>query len=54
MAKKDTILVRMKSTVSGYFKVKKRNPKKQPEKLARKMYDPTVRKHVDFKEEKLK
>ena len=32
----------------------KRNPKKFPTKLAFKKYDPVVRKHVEFKEQKLK
>lgn len=55
MAKKDTILVKMVSTAdTGYFYVKKRNPKRYPEKLALKKYDPVARKHVEFKEVKLK
>lgn len=55
MAKKNTILVRLSSTAgTGYFKVKKRNPKKQPDKLSFRKYDPVARKHVEFKEEKLK
>ena len=39
---------------TGYFVVAKRNPKTQTEKLSRRMYDPKVRKHVQFKEVKLK
>jgi large subunit ribosomal protein L33 len=39
---------------TGYFKVKKRNPKTQTEKLSFKKYDPKLRKHVIFKEEKIK
>ncbi len=55
MAKKNTILVRLVSTAdTGYFLVKKRNPKKQPEKLSFRKYDPVVRKHVEFKEQKIK
>lgn len=55
MAKKSTILVKLVSTAgTGFFYVKKRNPRKQPEKLAFKKYDPKVRKHVEFKEQKLK
>ncbi len=55
MAKKNTILVKLASTAgTGYFLVKKRNPKKQTEKLSFRKYDPVVRKHVEFKEEKLK
>ena len=55
MAKKDTVLVKLASTAgTGFFYVKKRNPKKQTNKLAFKKYDPVAKKHVDFKEEKLK
>ena len=55
MAKKNTILLKLVSTAgTGFYYVKKRNPKKQPEKLSFRKYDPVVRKHVEFKEEKLK
>ncbi len=55
MAKKNTILVKLVSTAgTGFYFVKRRNPRKQPEKLAFRKYDPVIRKHVDFKEEKLK
>lgn len=55
MAKKNTILVKLVSTAdTGYYFVKRRNPKKQTEKLSFRKYDPVVRKHVQFKEEKLK
>ncbi|MBX9727071.1 MAG: 50S ribosomal protein L33 [Alphaproteobacteria bacterium] len=55
MAKKATILVKLESTAdTGFFYVKKRNPRKQTEKLAFKKYDPVARKHVEFKETKLK
>ncbi len=55
MAKKNTILVKLVSTAdTGYFVVRKRNPKKQTEKLSFRKFDPVVRKHVPFKEEKLK
>ena len=40
--------------LTGYFYVKKRNPKKLIKKLEFRKYDPVVRKHVLFKEEKLK
>lgn len=55
MAKKGaTILVKLESTAgTGYFKVRKRNPRKLLEKLAFMMYDPRARKHVLFKEKKL-
>ena len=55
MAKKATILVKLESSAdTGFFYVKKRNPRKQTEKLAFKKYDPVARKHVEFKETKLK
>ena len=56
MAKKNkNILVRLVSTEgTGFFLVKKRNPKTQTEKLSFRKYDPKVRKHVLFKEEKIK
>ncbi|HJD55345.1 MAG TPA: 50S ribosomal protein L33 [Rickettsia endosymbiont of Pyrocoelia pectoralis] len=56
MAKKNkNILVRLVSTAgTGFFSVKKRNPKTQTEKLSFRKYDPKVRKHVLFKEEKIK
>lgn len=66
MAKKNaSLLVRLVSTalkktttgeekLTGYFYVKKRNPKKLINKLEFRKYDPVVRKHVMFKEEKLK
>ncbi|WP_341787365.1 50S ribosomal protein L33 [Rickettsia endosymbiont of Cantharis rufa] len=56
MAKKNkNILVRLVSTAgTGFFLVKKRNPKTRTEKLSFRKYDPKVRKHVLFKEEKIK
>jgi len=55
MAKKNTVLVKLVSTAeTGFYFVKKRNPKKLTEKLNFRKYDPIVRKHVEFKEEKLK
>ncbi len=56
MAKKNkSILVRLVSTAgTGVFWVKKRNPKTQTEKLSFRKYDPVVRKHTVFKEEKIK
>lgn len=56
MAKKNkNLLVKLVSTAgTGYFLVKKRNPKKLTTKLEFRKYDPRVRKHVLFKEEKMK
>jgi large subunit ribosomal protein L33 len=55
MAKKNTIFVRLVSPFkTGYYMVKKRNPKKQPEKISLRKYDPVARKHGVFVEKKLK
>lgn len=57
MSKKKSkgLLVKLVSTAgTGYYLVKKRNPKTLTEKLSFKKYDPKVRKHVEFKEEKIK
>lgn len=56
MAKKQKhMLVKLVSTAgTGYYLIKKRNPKTQTEKLSFRKYDPKVRKHVMFKEEKNK
>lgn len=55
MAKKNIVLIKLESTAdTGYFYVKKKNPKKQTEKLSFRKYDPIARKHVEFKETKLK
>lgn len=53
--KSKNLLVRLVSTAgTGYFLVKKRNPKSLTEKLSFRKYDPKIRKHVEFKEEKIK
>lgn len=55
MAKKNVVLVKLESTAdTGYFYVRKKNPRKHTEKLSFKKYDPIVRKHVEFKEVKLR
>lgn len=55
MAKQNTVLIKLISTAdTGYFYVKKKNPKKTTEKLSFRKYDPVARKHVDFKESKMK
>ena len=53
--KKDVQLIKLVSTAdTGYFYVAKKNPKKLTEKLEFKKYDPVARKHVAFKESKMK
>lgn len=55
MAKQNTVLIRLVSTAdTGFFYVKKKNPKKTTEKLEFRKYDPVARKHVAFKEAKIK
>ena len=55
MAKSSTVLVKLVSTAdTGYYYVTKKNPRTQTEKLSMRKYDPVVRKHVEFKEDKIK
>jgi large subunit ribosomal protein L33 len=55
MAKKATVLIKLESSAdTGFFYVRKKNPKKQTAKLSFKKYDPVVRKHVVFNETKMK
>ena len=55
MAKSATVVVKMLSTAdTGFFYVASRNPRKKPEKMTMRKYDPVVRKHVEFKEAKIK
>jgi large subunit ribosomal protein L33 len=55
MAKPPTVKIRMMSTAdTGYFYVTKKNPKKTTEKLTLNKYDPVARRHVPFKETKIK
>ncbi|CAO3422825.1 MULTISPECIES: 50S ribosomal protein L33 [Azospirillum] len=55
MAKQNTVLIKLLSTAdTGFFYVKKKNPKKTTEKLSFRKYDPVARKHVEFKEAKIK
>ena len=55
MAKPVTQKIKLLSTAgSGYFYVTKKNPRDQTEKMVFKKYDPVARKHVEFKEAKIK
>jgi len=55
MAKQTFVKIKMQSSAdTGYFYVTKKNPKTQTEKLTLKKYDPVARKHVEFKESKIK
>ncbi len=55
MAKPSSIVVKLVSSAdTGYYYVTKKNPRTQTEKLEMRKYDPVVRKHVAFKEGKIK
>jgi large subunit ribosomal protein L33 len=55
MAKANTILIKMVSTAdTGYYYVTKKNPRTLTDKLEMRKYDPVVRKHVTFKEGRIK
>jgi large subunit ribosomal protein L33 len=55
MAKSNTIQIRLVSTAdTGYFYVTKKNARAQTGKMEMRKYDPVVRKHVAFKEAKIK
>ena len=55
MAKPNTILIKLESTAdTGYYYVVGKNPRTKTDKFVFRKYDPVVRKHVQFKETKLK
>lgn len=55
MAKPTTVKIKLLSTAdTGFFYVTKKNPRTQTDKMSFRKYDPVVRKHVDFKETKIK
>ena len=55
MAKPASIKIRLNSTAdTGFFYVTKKNARTKTEKMVVKNYDPVVRKHVEFKEGKIK
>jgi large subunit ribosomal protein L33 len=54
MAKPATIKIRLNSTESGHFYVTKKNPRNTTEKMSFRKYDPVVKKHVEYKEGKIK
>jgi large subunit ribosomal protein L33 len=55
MAKPATVKIRLVSTAdTGFFYVTKKNPRNTTEKMTFRKYDPVVRKHVEFKEAKIK
>ena len=55
MAKPASIKIRLNSTAdTGFFYVTKKNARTKTEKMVLKKYDPVVRKHVAYKETKIK
>jgi large subunit ribosomal protein L33 len=55
MAKTNTVQIKLVSSAdTGYFYVTKKNARTQTGKLEFKKYDPVARKHVLFKESKMK
>lgn len=55
MAKPTTVKIRLVSSAdTGFFYVTRKNPRNQTEKMNLRKYDPVVRKHVEFKEAKIK
>ncbi len=55
MAKANTIKIKLVSTAdTGYFYVTKKNSRTMTDKMTKKKYDPVVKKHVEFKESKIK
>ncbi|MBN8944107.1 50S ribosomal protein L33 [Phreatobacter aquaticus] len=55
MAKAATIKIKLISTAdTGFFYVTKKNSRTMTDKLSKKKYDPVARKHVEFKEAKIK
>lgn len=55
MAKSNTILIKLVSSAgTGYYYISKKNPRTTTDKLEFRKYDPVVRKHVLFKEGRIK
>lgn len=55
MAKQTTVKIKLESTAgTGYYYVTKKNSRTKTEKMVIKKYDPVAKKHVEFKEGKIK
>ena len=55
MAKPATVKIKLVSSAgTGFYYVTKKNPRTMTEKLTVRKYDPVARKHVEFKEGKIK
>lgn len=55
MAKGNVIKIRLVSTEgTGFFYVTRKNPRTKTEKMVLRKYDPVLRRHVEFREAKIK
>ena len=55
MAKTNREIIRLVSSAgTGHFYTTTKNKRLHPEKMETKKYDPTIRKHVDYKEAKIR
>ena len=55
MAKPATIKIKLESTAgTGYFYVTRKNSRTMTEKMTARKYDPVARRHVEFKEARIK
>ena len=55
MAKATMIKIKLVSSAdTGFYYVTKKNSRTQTEKLVKKKYDPIAKKHVEFRESKIK
>jgi large subunit ribosomal protein L33 len=55
MAKATTIKIKLVSTAdTGYFYVTKKNSRTMTDKMTKRKYDPVAKKHVEFKESKIR
>ena len=55
MAKPTSILIKMVSSAdTGFYYVTRKNSRTMADKLVQKKYDPVAKKHVEFRESKIK
>jgi len=55
MAKAASVKIKLVSSAdTGFYYVTKKNSRTQTEKMVKKKYDPVARKHVEFRESKIK
>ena len=55
MAKPTSILIKMVSSAdTGFYYVTRKNSRTMTDKLVKKKYDPVAKKHVEFREAKIK